>query len=219
MTKELFTITEDDCLLDAIHLMRDNGIRRLPVVKDNKLIGMITEKDVDQYAPSKASTLDKYEMLNALSKSFVKDAMTKDVITVNINDVIETAAILLHEHRFGGLPVLDDDGTLVGLITAVDIFEIFAESMGFKYPSTRIAILLEDKEGALAEMTAIFHSYQLNIISLSTFFLKDKNGARDVIIRVSGDKQKIDSAVSDLKKAGYNLMNIMDMEDVYPDEK
>lgn len=213
MRKDLITVAEDDILLDALHLMKDNGIRRLPVLKKDKLVGMITEKDIGRYAPSSASTLDKHEMLYALSKSLVKDVMTKKVITVNEDAPIERAAVLLRDHKFGGLPVMDENDNLVGIITAVDIFEIFATSLGFKYPSTRIAILLEDRSGALAEITAIINTYKLNIISLGTFFLKDSDG-RDVVLRINGDKVEIEKAVQALKDAGFNLVSVMDMEEV-----
>ena len=214
MRKKPITVTEEDTLLDAKHIMEENSIRRLPVVRGDKLVGIVTDRDIKEWAPSKASTLEKHEMLNALSKSIIKDIMTKDVITVHQDDPIERAAMLLKEHRFGGLPCVDDTGSLTGLITAVDLFELFAESMGFKHTSTRIAILVEDTPGALARMTAIIDSFHLSIISCSTFFFREKKpGLRDVIFRVTGPKSDIQAAVDKLKDVGFNVVSVLETDE------
>ncbi|MCD8490467.1 MAG: CBS and ACT domain-containing protein [Geovibrio sp.] len=173
MRREVITISQDETILDAKHVMKENGIRRLPVVENNKLVGIITEKDIKEYSPSRASSLDVYELKRLLAKTLVKDAMNVNVITVHPETSIEKAALILRDKRFGGLPVINDAGELAGIITAIDLFDIFVESMGFSHQSTRIAIVLEDRKGALAEMTKIIDSHGLNIVSLATFFLKN----------------------------------------------
>ncbi|MCD8568325.1 MAG: CBS domain-containing protein, partial [Geovibrio sp.] len=196
MRREVITISQDETILDAKHVMKENGIRRLPVVENNKLVGIITEKDIKEYSPSRASSLDVYELKRLLAKTLVKDAMNVNVITVHPETPIEKAALILRDKRFGGLPVINDAGELAGIITAIDLFDIFVESMGFSHQSTRIAIVLEDRKGALAEMTKIIDSHGLNIVSLATFFLKNtEGGSRDVVIRVNGEQSKIDAAV------------------------
>lgn len=75
--------------------MREHKIRRLPVLRRGKLVGIITEKDIKEFSPSKSSTLDIYEMQNVLAKTEVKEAMTEDVITVFPDDPIERAALIL----------------------------------------------------------------------------------------------------------------------------
>ncbi|QAR33223.1 CBS domain-containing protein [Geovibrio thiophilus] len=218
MRREVITISPDETILDAKHIMKENGIRRLPVVEKNKLAGIITEKDIKEYSPSKASSLDVYELKRLLAKTLVKDAMNVNVITVHPETPIEKAALILRDKRFGGLPVVNDSGELSGIITAVDLFDIFVESMGFSHQSTRIAILLEDRKGALAEMTRIIDSHELNIVSLATFFLKNtEGGARDVVIRVNGEQSKIDAAVRDLRSADFNLVSIIEMNDIMND--
>ncbi len=144
--------------------------------------------------------------------------MNVNVITVHPETPIEKAALILRDKRFGGLPVVNDAGELAGIITAVDLFDIFVESMGFSHQSTRIAILLEDRKGALAEMTKIIDSHGLNIVSLATFFLKNtEGGARDVVIRVNGEQSKIDAAVRDLRSADFNLASVIEMNDIMND--
>lgn len=218
MRREVITISQDETILDAKHAMKENGIRRLPVVENNKLVGIITEKDIKEYSPSRASSLDVYELKRLLAKTLVKDAMNVNVITVHPETPIEKAALILRDKRFGGLPVINDAGELAGIITAIDLFDIFVESMGFSHQSTRIAIVLEDRKGALAEMTKIIDSHGLNIVSLATFFLKNtEGGARDVVIRVNGEQSKIDAAVRDLRSADFNLASVIEMNDIMND--
>jgi acetoin utilization protein AcuB len=215
MRREVITISQNETILDAKHTMKDYGIRRLPVVENNKLVGIITEKDIKEYSPSKASSLDIYEMKRLLAKTLVKDAMNVNVITVHPETPIEKAALILRDKRFGGLPVINDSGELAGIITAIDLFDIFVESMGFSHQSTRIAIVLEDRKGALAEMTKIIDSHGLNIVSLATFFIKNTEGEiRDVVIRVNGEQSKIDEAVKDLRSADFNLASVIEMNDI-----
>ncbi|WP_265823004.1 CBS domain-containing protein [Geovibrio ferrireducens] len=218
MRREVITISQDETILDAKHVMKENGIRRLPVVENNKLVGIITEKDIKEYSPSRASSLDVYELKRLLAKTLVKDAMNVNVITVHPETPIEKAALILRDKRFGGLPVINDAGELAGIITAIDLFDIFVESMGFSHQSTRIAIVLEDRKGALAEMTKIIDSHGLNIVSLATFFLKNtEGGTRDVVIRVNGEQSKIDAAVRDLRSADFNLASVIEMNDIMND--
>jgi acetoin utilization protein AcuB len=218
MRREVITVSQDDTILDAKHIMQENGIRRLPVVDGNRLLGIITEKDIKEYSPSRASSLDVYELKRILAKTIVKDAMVQKVITVHPETPIEKAVMILRDKRFGGLPVVNDTGELVGIITAVDVFDIFVESMGFSHQSTRLAIMLEDRKGALAEMTRIIDSHSLNIVSLATFFIKTGTGDfRDVVIRVNGEQSCIDSAVKDLRAADFNLSSVIDMNDVMND--
>ncbi|UOD34439.1 CBS domain-containing protein [Deferribacteraceae bacterium V6Fe1] len=213
MKKDLITVEYDDTVLDALHLMREHKIRRLPVLRRGKLVGIITEKDIKEFSPSKASTLDIYEMHNVLAKTEVKEAMTKDVITVFPDDPIERAALILRDMRFGGLPVIEKNGDLVGIITAVDVFDVFVEAMGMRKPGARVHITVDDKAGAIAEIAAVLKKYELNIISLATFFTKDKDESkRDIVIRISGDKNNINKSIDELKALEYNVTNVMEME-------
>ncbi|MDK2791912.1 MAG: acetoin utilization protein AcuB [Deferribacteres bacterium] len=213
MKTNLVTVEYDDTVLDALHLMREHKIRRLPVLRRGKLVGIITEKDIKEFSPSRASTLDIYEMHNVLAKTEVKEAMTKDVITVSPDDPIERAALILRDMRFGGLPVVEKNGDLVGIITAVDVFDVFVEAMGMRKPGARVNITVEDKPGAIAEIAKILKIHNLNIISLATFFTKERDDKkRDIVIRLSGDRNNVNDAINELKDNGYNVTNVLEME-------
>jgi len=209
MTTDVITINPDDTVLDALHAMRENKLRRIPVVENKKLVGIITEKDIKTFSPSKASTLDIYEMHNILADTLVKDVMTKNVITVSPDDPIEKAALILRDKRIGGLPVVNDKGELLGIITAIDVF-VFVEAMGMRIPGARISIVLDDRPGAIAEMARVIKQHDLNIVSLATFFLKDQP-KRDVVIRISGDENNIQKVVDEFKSLNYNVTSFMYM--------
>lgn len=124
MTKEVVTVKPKARMLDAHKLMRSNNIRRVPVVKGGKVVGIITRSDVREAEPSEATTLNVWEIHYLLAKLEVRDIMTRDVITVHENDTIKKAAQLMNTHKIGGLPVVDNEDRLVGIITESDIFKI-----------------------------------------------------------------------------------------------
>jgi acetoin utilization protein AcuB len=214
MQKKVVTVGEDDPVLDAVHLMKEHNIRQLPVVKGDRLAGIITEKDVKEFSPSRASSLDIYEMHNILAKATVKEAMSANVVSVHPENPIERAALILRDKRFGALPVVDDDQKLVGIITTVDVFDVFVEAMGMRTPGSRISIEVEDRPGAIADMTRIIKSFGINIISLATFYLKGENRVlRDVVYRVAcDDPSKIASAVEALKQENFNITSVLSSE-------
>ena len=124
MVSDVISVGPHEPMLSAHKLMREKNIRRLPVVENNKVVGIMTRSDVRQAQPSSATTLNVWEMNYLLAKLQVQDVMSKLVITLSPEDTIRTAATLMHENRFGALPVVDAQGNLVGIITESDIFRI-----------------------------------------------------------------------------------------------
>lgn len=124
MVSDVVSVGPHEPMLSAHKLMREKNIRRLPVVENNKVVGIMTRSDVRQAQPSSATTLNVWEMNYLLAKLQVQDVMSKSVITLSPEDTIRTAATLMHENRFGALPVVDAQGALVGIITESDIFRI-----------------------------------------------------------------------------------------------
>lgn len=213
MKKDVITVEESCTVLDAMHIMRENNIRRLPVLKNGKLVGIVTEKDIKGFTPSKASTLDIYEVHKIVAKTLVREVMTREVITVSPEDTIERAALILRDMRFGGLPVVEKDDKIVGIITAVDIFDVFVEAMGMRKPGFRINITTEDKPEAIPEIATTLKTHALNIISLVTFFFKDKDESKsDIVVRIAGTKERVEKAVEELKGMGYDVRNVLYME-------
>src|SRR4030067_2392610 len=117
MTRDPITITADTSMSKAIHIMKERRFRRLPVVRAAKLVGMVTDRDLKEASPSKATTLDVHELYYLLSELKVKDIIRRKVITCGPDDTVERAAVIMLEHNVSGLPVVDSDGRLIGIIT------------------------------------------------------------------------------------------------------
>jgi acetoin utilization protein AcuB len=138
MVTDVITVSPEEPMLSAHKLMRDKHIRRLPVVENGRVVGILTRSDVRQAEPSSATTLNVWEMNYLLARLQVKDVMSKSVLTVRPEDTIRDAATLMHKHRFGALPVINDQQQLIGIITESDIFRIliawFNEEVGESNP-------------------------------------------------------------------------------------
>lgn len=130
MEKNVVTADPNMGMLKAHKLMRDNKIRRLPVVnKRGELVGLVTRSDVRKAEPSGASTLNVWEINYLLAQLTLKEIMTRQVITCHANDSIKSVAIKLHENKIGALPVVDDHNKVVGIITESDVFRILIQWM------------------------------------------------------------------------------------------
>ncbi len=149
-----------------------------------------------------------------LARTTVKEVMSGKVVTVSPEDPIEKAALILRDRRFGGLPVVDSQGQLTGIITTIDIFDVFVEAMGMRTPGSRVSVEVEDRPGAIAEMTQIFKSHRINIISLATFFLKGEDRRfREVVYRIaSTDPANIDHAVEELRKRNFRITSVLNSD-------
>ena len=129
MNRDLVTAEPSDSFRTAMHLIRQKGIRHLPVVEDKRLVGIVTDRDLRQASPSGATSLSIHELHYILEKLTVRDIMTKQVVTIRPDQTVEDAALLLLGHRIGGLPVVQD-GELVGIITETDILQAFLQLRG-----------------------------------------------------------------------------------------
>ena len=134
MTRDVVTAELKTPMLEAHKLMRERNIRRMPVLKRGKLVGIMTRSDVRSAEPSAATTLNVWEINYLLAQLKVKDVMSKNPITVRPEESIKRAAELMHEHRIGALPVIGERGQLVGIITESDIFRILISWFNEEHP-------------------------------------------------------------------------------------
>lgn len=127
MTQPVITALPDLQIQDALNLMREKGIRRLPVVDSGgKLMGIVSDRDLLHATPSDATSLSVWELNYLLSKVTVKDIMSSPVTTVSPDTHVREAASILASKKFGGLPVLDGKD-VVGIITETDLFKVLLE--------------------------------------------------------------------------------------------
>ena len=129
MNRDLVTVSPDESFRTAMHLIRQKGIRHLPVAEGKRLVGIITDRDLRQAAPSGATSLSIHELHYILERVTVREIMTKQVVTIRPEQTVEEAALLLLGHRIGGLPVVRE-GELCGIITETDILQAFLQLRG-----------------------------------------------------------------------------------------
>jgi acetoin utilization protein AcuB len=173
MTREPLVITPKTSVEEAIHTMRQNRVRHLPVVKDGDiLVGIITQTDVLQASPSPATSLSVWEINFLLAKMQVRDAMTKEVIVVEEECPLEEAALVMAQHKIGCLPVVHGQ-RLVGIITETDLFNLFTEQLGARSTGVRLTLLVNDVRGELARLAGCIAELGGNIIRLTTLPGKD----------------------------------------------
>lgn len=129
MTTEIITITPDTPITQAHQIMKKNHIRRLPVVENNILRGIVTIGDVREASPSGATTLSIWELNYLWSQLSVKDVMSSRTLTITADEPIINAAKLMLDHKISGLPVVDDTNTIIGIITESDVFRMLVKSI------------------------------------------------------------------------------------------
>jgi acetoin utilization protein AcuB len=200
-------ISPDASFFEARNLIHEKGIRHLPVVdKNNKLVGIVTDRDIRQAAPSDATLLSVQELNYLLGKLKVSAFMTpKDkLITITPDALIEEAVQLMHDHKIGSLPVVEGE-KLYGIFTETDVLDHFVDIFGFKQKGTRLTLALEDKPGTLLEVLQVFKKHNANVISIVTpSFMVE--GKRIAAIRIKTEDYK--DIVKDLEKAGYDVLSI-----------
>mgnify|MGYP001592225867 CR=1 FL=1 len=176
MSQEPVTITTDVSVTDALRLMRERKIRRLPVLDSHgKLVGIVSDQDLLYASPSPVSSLSVWEMNYLLAKLKVEEVMTRKVITVTEDTPLEEAARIMADNKIGGLPVMRDD-RLVGIITETDLFKTFLEMLGARQPGVRVTALIPSAKGTLAKITNAIFGAGGDIIALSAS--PDASGTR-----------------------------------------
>ena len=202
MSKNPITITEDTPISEALQFMRDENVRRLPVLnKKGELVGIVSERDLLYASPSPATSLSIYEIHYLVSKITVSEVMTKDVLTVTEYIPLEEAARIMADNKIGGLPVTRD-GKLVGIITESDLFKIFTEILGARDMGVRLSMLVPEQPGILADITRAIADMGGNIVSLGTFLGEDPTN-RLITVKVADVPE--DKLVAEMKTLALEI--------------
>jgi acetoin utilization protein AcuB len=192
---------------EALSLFTKERIRRAPVVKGSKLVGIVSEKDLINASPSPATTLSVWEMNYLLSKLTVGEVMTRDVITITEDTPIEEAARIMADNKIGGLPVVKG-ARVVGIITETNLFKMFLELMGAREKGVRVTALVTDTPGTLAKITSAISTAGGNFIAFGQFTGEDLH-TRVITFKVNGMTQ------AEVKKILIKLVNkILDIREI-----
>jgi acetoin utilization protein AcuB len=199
MSKDPITITDDTSMMKAIHLMKQNRFRRLPVLQEGRLVGIVSDRDLKEASPSKATTLDVHELYYLLAELQVKDIMTRDPVTVSPDDTVEHAAQIMLENTISGLPVVTDHGDVVGILTQSDVFRAFMHITGILQGGVQFALRLEDRPGLIKEVVDLLRDRGARFVSLLTSYTSTQEGYRDIYLRVKNlSPEAIEAAEKEL---------------------
>ncbi len=205
MKRDPVTVSPEDSFRHAMTLIRQKGVRHLPVVEEGRLVGIVTDRDIRQTSPSPATSLEIHELHYLLEKVRIREVMTRKVYTVTPDTPIEEAARLMLEHKIGGLPVLQDE-RLVGILTETDILKAFVEVMGIQQEQTRLELVLEDRPGAFLEACRTIQEQGGDIVSVVTATATHRGEQQKVLIfRLEG--VRVDPLVERLEAGGHTVLS------------
>lgn len=201
MSPKVITVDADDSMLDVAKLLKEHNVRRLVVLEKGKLAGIVTDRDLKRASPSDATALEAHELLYLIANIKVREIMTRNPITVPYNYTIEEAAEILLQAKISGVPVVDKDGDVIGMISQTDLFKVLISLTGVGKKGVQFAFMLEDRAGSIKEVADIIRSYGGRMASILSSYEKAPEGHRYVYIRMYDvDRDKMQQLKEDLKK-------------------
>lgn len=201
MSTNLIVVTPTTKIFDAVDLMKKNDIHRLPVVENEKLVGLITEGTIQSAMPSQATSLSVYEVNYLLNKTIVADIMVKDVQTISPDALLEDGIAQMRRNSVGVLPVIEAD-KLIGIITNNDIFDAFLKITGYNDGGTRVQLkITRDQQGVLADLARLLAD---NDYSILTIVVNRK--ATETIVEMQIETQEVADVQKILTTAGYQVL-------------
>jgi acetoin utilization protein AcuB len=190
MSPDLVTVEEDTSIMKASRIMKQHKIQHLPVLSQGRLAGIVSDRDLKEAAPSKATALDIHELYYLLDKVTVKSLMPKQLFTIAPGDTVERAAAVMLKHHISALPVVDAQGTLAGIITKGDIFRAFVSISGIYQGALAMGIELPDQPGSIKTVTDVIRAHGGRIVSILTGYEGAPEGSRQVFIRAKDIKDE-----------------------------
>ena len=202
MSTEVITVSPQTPIFDAVDLMKQHQIHRLPVVEGGKLVGLITEGVIQGAMPSKATSLSVYEVNYLLNKTNVKDIMIKQVETIGPDALLEDGIVKMRSNNIGVLPVVEAD-KVIGIITNNDIFDAFLKITGYYAGGTRVTLAIEkDDRGILANITKVLAKEGFSILTIVVNRESDKT-----IVEIQVESKEAKQVESSLTAAGYQVVS------------
>ena len=203
MTREVVALPPQSTAGEALALCRERRIRHLPVLADDRLVGIVSDRDLRSATPA----LGDPSRAEALGRILVHEVMAREVATAHPDDPIEEAANAMRERKIGCLPVIEDDA-LVGIVTSSDVMEALVYLMGAHEPGNRLEVVMPDRPGTLAGVAGIFGELGINIVSVVAGPRRSLPGSsqpgRIAVFRA--DTIDLREAVDILERAGYAVL-------------
>ena len=201
MSKTIITADMNDSMNKVTDLMKEHEINMVPVMKNGKLVGIVTDRDLKRASASDATTLEIHELLFLISKIKLKEIMTKEPITVPIDFTVEETAEILMKNRISGAPVVDHNGRVVGTITKGDLFRVLISLTGVGKKGIQFAFQVEDLPGTIKDVADIIRHYGGRMVSILSSYEHVPRGYRKVFIRMYGvEREKLPQLEDDIRE-------------------
>ena len=210
MSKNVILVNVNDSMHNAMKLMKENRIRMLPVMDKGELVGIITDRDIKRASASDATTLEIHELTYLMIRIKVADIMNKKPITVRFDHTLEETAEVLLNNKISGVPVMGDEGGVVGIITQTDLFRALISMTGIGKRGIQFAFQLEDRPGSIKEVCDIIRKYGGRMVSILSSYEGVPDGYRKVYIRsYSIDRSKLEQLKEEFKK-DFTVLYVVD---------
>ncbi len=206
MSTDVVAIDVDDSMQQAARIMKEKSIRMLPVMKEGRLAGVVSDTDLKRASASDATSLDIHELLYLIARIKVKDIMTKNPVTVPPDFTIEETAEIFMTKNISGVPVLDEKKGVVGIITRNDLFKVLVSLSGLGKRGIQLAFQIEDKPGSIKDLTDIVRRYGARIASILGAYDRAPEGFRIIYIRIYDvDRKTLPQLLDELKNNALML--------------
>ncbi len=199
MKTDVFTLRTDQTVQDIMDLFKDKRIRHAPVLKDGKVVGIVTDRDLKEAVPSRFTVAPKGEPY----KKKVEEIMTPNPVTTHPLDFVEEVAMIFYEHKIGCIPVVSNQ-ELVGFLTETDLLYTFIELTGAHQPGSQIEVRVKNRSGILYEVSKVFHEQNVNVLSVLVYPDRENKNNKILVFRVQTMNPL--AIISDLKKEGFDVL-------------
>ena len=190
MTREVITVDEDVSIMKASKILKEKGFQHLPVMKQGRLTGIVSDRDLKEAHPSKATTLDIHELYYLLDKLKVGKVMSKNPHTVRGDETTDKAAALMLKYHISALPVVDRGGDLQGIITKGDIFRVMVTVSGIYQAPLQLCLEIKDQPGSMRKVTDVIRAHGGRMVSMITTYEQATKGFRHLYIRTKDVENK-----------------------------
>lgn len=184
MSRNVITVDINDSMQAAIKLLKEYNIHSLPVLEKKRLVGIVSDGDIKRASASNATSLEIHELLYLIDKVGVKEIMTKNPVTVFPTLTIDEVAEILLTKKISSVPVMDETGNIVGIITRSDILKVLVHLTGSNRRGIDFGFEVKDEPGSIKKLTDIIRTYDGRIASILISYEKASVGYRNVFIRV-----------------------------------
>ena len=215
MTPHPLSVDEDTPVIKAAELMKERNVRRFPVMRNDELIGIVTDRDLRSAGPSQVISFDAQERqlmpeLHALFAAMkIRDVMSRKVVTIHPEQTIVAAALLMLKHRISGLPVVDAQGKLAGIITEADVFKVLVDLAGVHSGKTVLAFRLEVRPGSIKEVADVIREHGGRLASILTSYSPAEEHFRRVYVRIRDLPAKELQALEKVLRGKFELLYVV----------